>query len=103
MALRIVRTGTWFYDGAVPRPVDIVALSYDWWYELGKADGNLSPGERELEPDAEGWIYYVRFRSALDGSEPTSVDSFGHRKIEEAMATAQAKINGPICWNDGDA
>jgi len=103
MALRIVRTGEWLYDSAAPKSVDIVALDYDWWYELGKADGNLSPDEKALEPDGQGWIYYVRFRNALDPSEPTSVDSPGHQTIEQAMAAAEAKVDVAIHWNDGDA
>jgi hypothetical protein len=103
MALRIVRIGTWLYDGAVPRPVDIVALDYDWWYELGKANGDHSHDEKALEPDAQGWIYYVRFRNALNRSEPTSVDSPGHNTIAQAMAAAEAKVHDRIRWNDGDA
>ena len=103
MALRIVRTGTWLYDGTVSKPVDIIALDFDWWHELAKADGQLEPDERPIEPDAQGWIYYVRFQGALNRSEPTEVDSFGHRTVEEAMSLAQAKVHGPIQWNDGDA
>ena len=103
MALRIVRTGTWLYDGTAPRPVDIVALDYDWWYELEKADGTLGPAEQPLKPDAQGWIYYVRFRNALERSEPTSVDSPGHGSIAQAIAEAESKLHEPIHWNDDDA
>ena len=102
MTLRIVRTGTWLYDGTVARPVDIVALDFDWWYQLAEADGDLEPDEKPIEPDAQGWIYYVRFKRASDTSEPTWVDSFGDRTIEEAMSAAQAKVQAPIQWNDGD-
>lgn len=30
MDIKIVKSGTWLYDGTVEKPVDIIALDYDW-------------------------------------------------------------------------
>ena len=100
MALKIVQTGFWLYDGDVKTPVDIVALDYDWWYELAKADGQLDDGELPKSPDADGFLYYARFRNAGQLEEPTWVDSFGHTTSAKAMDAAQEKVVGPITWND---
>jgi hypothetical protein len=32
--MKIVKTGWWLYDGTAERPVDIVGLGFDFWYEL---------------------------------------------------------------------
>ena len=51
MPLKIVRTGTWLYDGTVEKPVDIIALEYDWWYSLASKDGQL---DDDVEPNPLG-------------------------------------------------
>ena len=66
MALRIVRSGTWMYDDCVAMPVDIIGLDYDWWYELGKADDQLEPGEEPESLSATGFLYYARFQRGTD-------------------------------------
>ena len=98
MALVILRTGIWLYDGSIEKPVDIIGLDYDFWYELGKADELLEPGEEPEGLSPEGLLYYVRFRCAGDTTEPTSVDSPGRVTIEAAMRDAQDKVPKPILW-----
>jgi len=42
----IVRCGAWLYDKVVRRPVRVIRLTKDFWYDITKADGLLEPGER---------------------------------------------------------
>jgi hypothetical protein len=98
MAPRIVRSGTWLYDKAVSKPVDIVGLDYDFWYEMHKSDGLLAQGEEPEPFSPEGLLYYARFKKAGDASEPTWVESPGRTTVEAAMRDAQDKVPGPITW-----
>lgn len=100
MALRIVKTGTWLYDGSVQTPVDIIALDYDWWYSLTEADGLLDPDEQPEAMGPDGCLYYVRFRKALQLAESTWIDSPGHATLAEAMRYAESIIVGGITWHD---
>lgn len=99
MTLEIVLTGTWLYDGTAETPVDIVALDYDWWYALAEADGQLHEGEKPMPLGPDGRLYYVRFQRALEPSEPTWVDSFGHLDLTSAVSAAEEKIRDPIHWH----
>jgi len=98
MDIRIIKRGTWLYDGTVEKPVDIIALDYDWWYESAKAGGTLGPNEEPGPLGKEGYIYYVRFQRALEVAGPAWVDSPGHQDLEAAMRTAEAKVAGGIKW-----
>ncbi|MBK7951771.1 MAG: hypothetical protein IPK00_24155 [Deltaproteobacteria bacterium] len=98
MTLVVVRTGTWLYDGSVDMPVDIIGLDYDFWYQIGKADDQLEPGEEPEALSPEGFLYYVRFRLAGDPTEPTWVDSPGRSSVDAAMRDAQGKAPSAISW-----
>jgi hypothetical protein len=86
MALRIVREGVWLYGGSVETPVDIVALDYDWHFNLGNEDGHLEPGEEPTPLGPDGWLYYARFRRALASYGVTSYASYGVRSSLVAPA-----------------
>ena len=94
----IIRSGTWLYDGSVDRPVDVIALEFDWWYELARADGQLEEGEEPASVGPDGCLYYARFQHAGTSVSPTTVDSPGFETLDEAMSAAQAKVAGPIKW-----
>lgn len=96
--MRIVRSGSWLYDDTVERPVDVIALSYDFWYEIGKADGTLDDGEEPSVMGPDGCLYYVRFRHAGDLTEPTWVDSGSYDELDAAVAEADAKAASVIRW-----
>jgi len=96
--MQIVRSGTWLYDGAVEKPVDIVALANDWWYEMARAGDELEPGEEPEPLGPEGRLYYVRFVHAGETVSETWVDSFGHPSVDGAMAAADARAPTPIEW-----
>lgn len=96
--MRIVKSGSWLYDGIVDREVDVVGLPYDYYFEMAKADGTLEADEEPLPLGEVGLIYYFRFRTAGSLEAPTWVDSPGHPTVEEAMAAAQSKAPSPIRW-----
>lgn len=97
--MKIVRHGTWLYDNAVPFPVDIVSLNYDFWFELDKADGQLEPGEVPQPMNELGVLYYCRFRHAGELTTPTWPDSAGFPDIAQAMLEAQNRSPSVINWN----
>ena len=96
--MKLVRTGRWLYDGSVEKTVDIVALDYDWWYKLAKADGALEDRDVARLLGRDGLPYYVRFQRAGEDNEPIWVDSDGYETCEEAMQAAQKKVFYPIIW-----
>jgi len=98
-ANRVVRTGTWLYDGIVERPVDVIALDFDWWYELSKADDMLESGEEPLPLGPEGVLYYVRFQRAGQPVLPTTVDTPGFASVNCALEAAEGKVRGGIRWD----
>ena len=84
-----VAQGTWLYDGAAEKPVAIISLPFDYWYELGKADDQLEPGEEPNPLGPLGVLYYASF---------TFIDSAGYLTIGEAKEAAQARLSAPIHW-----
>jgi hypothetical protein len=96
--MKIVCSGTWIYDGTVERPVDVVALSFDWWYELAKADALLEEGETPLALGPDGVLYYARFQRAGDTSASTWVDTPGHQTLVAAMEAAELKVASGVAW-----
>ena len=96
MKHRVARSGTWLYDDSVTRPVYIVELDCDFWYEIAKAEGTLEPGE---EPDLnpQGLQYYVCFRE-VPAEPPIWVNSPGYHSIELASEHAESKVPSSISW-----
>lgn len=94
----IVRSGSWIYAGEVEKPVDIVGLPYDFWYELARVDEQLELDETPLPLNEEGLLYYVRFRHAGETSEPTWPDSSGYDSINAAIVNAEARVPSRIVW-----
>ena len=96
--MRVVRSGTWKYDGSVDKPVDIVSFDFDWWYELAATEGSLGAAERPRALGPDGVLYYVRFRKAGSLETPTWLDSEGHADLDEAVSAAEATAPSPIRW-----
>ncbi|MEK8035075.1 hypothetical protein AACH06_30020 [Ideonella sp. DXS29W] len=100
MTRGIVQVGTWKYDGSVERPVDIIALEVDWWYELARVEGQLDSDERPMPLGPQGCLYYARFKHAGTAIEPTFVDTPGFQTLEEAKSAAQRKVDSLIQWKE---
>lgn len=90
--------GRWLYDGLVEMPVDIISLPYDFWYEIGKADDRLEPGETP-RLNSDGVLFYVRFRHAGDARNPWP-DSLGSQTVEAAMRSAEDTAPTKIDWDE---
>jgi len=97
--VKIVRSGSWRYDAAVDQSVDVVALDFDFWYEVGRADDALEPAEEPTPLGEGGALYYVRFGNAGRTDEPTWVDSAGYSNVADAVAFAQSRVPSPIRWD----
>jgi hypothetical protein len=88
---KIVATGTWHYDGSVPRRIAVCAKEarfassrYDW-------ENHDSPTLDEARPIPEsrdGFLYYC-----FPGS------SGEYLSVEDAMAWADAQPWGPVVWD----
>ena len=96
--VRIVCSGLWTYDGAVELPVDIVALEFDWWYELVAAEDGLQQDEKPKPVGPDGCLYYVRFRRGGEITESTWVDSGGFVSVEEAKQHAESRLPSAVDW-----
>ncbi|GAA2454838.1 hypothetical protein GCM10010191_87280 [Actinomadura vinacea] len=93
----VVARGVWLYDDVVPTTVRVVMLDYDFWYEVGVADGEAGPDET-AELNDEGRLYYVRHRPGWRAGEPFWPDSQGFHTLDEAIAAAESAVPGRIEW-----
>jgi len=93
-----VKSGRWFYDDSVERPVDIVSLDCDFWHEIARAEGALEESEEPMALGKEGFLYCVRFRNAGEVTTPTWVDSGPYATIAEAVSHAESKTPSPVTW-----
>jgi len=93
---KIVLTGRWLYAETAEKRVYVIEQNYDYWFEMEKVDGEIETGEKP-ELNEDGLIYYVRFTSI--GDKPWSVESGGHKSVDEAKAYATEKVDGPIEWD----
>ena len=96
MRRKIAREGQWLYDDTVPTPVFIVRLDHDFWFEIGRTDGQLDAGE-EPHLNSEGVQYYVCFRSSPT-EHPGWVDSQGFDTVEAASRWAEQQVPNAIEW-----
>lgn len=94
---RIIAEGEWLYDGITPSPVRVIEQDYDFWYEIGKADGDLEAWEKP-ELNEKGLLYYVTFKQCENIERPWWVESQGFKSIQLAKQFAEAKVQGEIKW-----
>jgi hypothetical protein len=93
----VVAVGEWLYDGAVPTPVRVVRLDYDFWYAVGKADGELAPDERPCL-NGEGSAYYIRLKPGWSEGEPFWPGGQGYMSLDEAKRAAEQQVPGAVRW-----
>lgn len=97
--VKIERTGTWLYGERVELSVDIVSMTFDYWHQIGIADGEVGPDEEAQPLGDDGLLYYVRFRKAGSMEEPTWVDSGSYQTVHAAMLAAELKASSAIIWS----
>ena len=94
--LKIIREGTWLYDGSVEMTVLLAELEYDPWYELAKHDEFL---EEDESPDlnADGKCYYL---SLPTDNEKWPYHFVGQAKhsVAEVESYAQSFFESGVTW-----
>lgn len=100
MSLSIVKAGTWLYGRSIKQSVDVVALNYDWWFQMAQSEGLLESDEEPMAMGPDGCLYYVRFQQAASPLELTWVDSQGFPSVQGAIREAEKKAGGLIQWQD---
>ena len=97
-AVRIERSGRWRDAGGRYRPVDVIALPYDWHHDAAR-DRPLADVPAEPTPlGPDGVLHYARFRDAGRTDGPTWVETPGRPTVDEAVADAAARASSPIEW-----
>jgi hypothetical protein len=79
----VVLSGTWLYDGAIPKLITIIARNFDYSYDPDNEDC-ADHAETPLGPD--GRLYYV-----THSWQP-------YQTLAEAKAWADAQPWGPVKW-----
>jgi hypothetical protein len=92
---KIVATGTWYYDGNVPRRIAVCAKEarfassrYDW----EKHDGPALDETRPIPETRDGFLYYCFLGNSGE-----------YLSIEDAKTWADAQSWGPVAWDSSVA
>jgi hypothetical protein len=85
-----VAVGRWHYDDGHYKPVRIVGLTYDYWYAVGEADGQLEADEQPQPLGDKGRLYYPYFAQLQGPGFPTVIQAKGY---------AQSMVQSPILWD----
>ena len=93
----ILDSGRCPWHGVTDTSAHLIRMPYDYWYELGKADGNLEPDEEpELGPD--GFAYYILWGADPLGWNISGVSSPTMKTPEEARLWADHKAKSKVEW-----
>jgi hypothetical protein len=92
---REVQRGRWLYDGRILKGVRILAINYDYWYELEESDG-VDMSDEEPELNEQGEMYMIEWTDVTF----TKMESFsvGRLELAETLELAQSVIKQPIEW-----
>lgn len=82
----VVASGTWLYDGTIPKRTFIIVRNYDVWWSTYEADGLLEEGEVPADPGPDGLYYYV------SGTGPFATVEEAKRWTDQAW--------GPVDWDE---
>jgi hypothetical protein len=83
---KVVASGTWLYDGNVPKRIAIYAMPAR--YASSRWDDDILDESRPIPDTADGFLYYC-----------WPGQSGEHLTIEAAKAWADAQPWGPIIWD----
>ncbi|MCB2410517.1 hypothetical protein [Hymenobacter lucidus] len=92
---REVKRGFWYYDSVLLQGVIVLAINYDYWYEIEKEDGFDMTGEVP-ELNDKGEMYLLVWTDAEFGK--TQRHSVGTLELESTVALAEKVVNQPIEW-----
>jgi hypothetical protein len=88
---KAVATGTWFYDGSIPRPIAVYLKRARFASSRFNHDTDDEPSIDESRPipaTKDGYLYYC-----FPGN------SGEHLSVDEAKAWADAQPWGPVKWD----
>ena len=95
----ILDSGRCLWHGSTDIGAHLVRIPYDYWYELGKADGNLEPDEQpELGPD--GFGYYIIWGDNPLGCNISGVSSPTMKTRDKARTWADHEAKSKVQWNE---
>ncbi len=92
---REVKRGYWYYDEILKKGVAIIAINYDYWYEIDKADGfDVTDQHPVLNENGEsfmiGW-YDAEFKT-IESYHDAGIN------LEDAIAKAEMILGQKIEW-----
>jgi hypothetical protein len=90
-----IQRGKWLYGGQILKGVRILAINYDYWYDLEESDG-FDMTEEEPELNEQGEMYMIEWMNASF----TKLESFsvGLLDLAETRELAQSIVKQPIEW-----
>lgn len=90
---REIRRGRWLYNGQLLKGVRILAINYDYWYEVEEADG-LDMSDEEPALNEQGEMYMIEWMNASF----TQRESFsvGRLDLAETLVLVQSVVNQMI-------
>jgi hypothetical protein len=92
---REIQRGNWLYDGRILKGVRIVAINYDYWYDVEESDG-FDMSEEEPELNEQGEMYMIEWTNvSFTKKESFSV---GLLDLSETLELAQSIVKQPIDW-----
>ena len=92
---REVQRGKWLYDGQILKGVRIVAINYDYWYDLEESDG-FDMSEEEPELNEQGEMYMIEWLNVSFTKQESF--SVGLLDLSETIELAQSIVKQPIEW-----
>jgi hypothetical protein len=87
----VVATGTWYYDGSVPRRIEVYKKEARFASSRFNRDTDDEPTIDESQPipvTIDGYLYYCLFGSSDE-----------HLSVDEVKAWADAQPWGPVKWD----
>ena len=96
----VLDSGRCMWRGDTHIGVHLIRIPYDYWYELGKADGNLEPGAHP-ELGNDGFGYYIVWGDDPLGWKISGVSSPTMKTPDEAFAWANLEAKSDVTWNQG--
>jgi hypothetical protein len=92
---KILKKGRWKYDDLIDKGVIIVAINYDYWYELEKADG-FDMTDEKPELNEMGEMYMIEWTDKdFEKQESFSV---GTLELASTIEQAEIVVNRKIEW-----
>jgi hypothetical protein len=92
---RLILSGQWLYDNMVPKPVRILALNYDFYFELD--EGYLEEGqEPELNKQGEQYVVVWHNEPFFSASD---FPSNGFMTVADAKKYAESVVR-KIDWQE---